>query len=130
MKNNQETKYLHLFLFLQKKLLLKQIDCAITRTTEQTHDLIDKSLKLSPVYSGSIQSRGPRYCPSIEDKVYKFPDRHSHQIFLEPEGLSSELVYPNGISTALPEEVQIKMLKTIPGLEESKNIRLWLCNRI
>ena len=108
------------FSFLTKEITLKQIDCAITRTTEQTHDLIDKSLKLSPVYSGSIQSRGPRYCPSIEDKVYKFPDRHSHQIFLEPEGLSSELVYPNGISTALPEEVQIKMLKTIPGLEESK----------
>ena len=108
------------FSFLTKEITLKQIDCAITRTTEQTHDLIDKSLNLSPVYSGSIQSRGPRYCPSIEDKVYKFPDRHSHQIFLEPEGLSSELVYPNGISTALPEEVQIKMLKTIPGLEESK----------
>ena len=108
------------FSFLTKEITLKQIDCAITRTTEQTHYLIDKSLKLSPVYSGSIQSRGPRYCPSIEDKVYKFPDRHSHQIFLEPEGLSSELVYPNGISTALPKEVQIKMLKTIPGLEESK----------
>ena len=108
------------FSFLTKEITLKQIECAITRTTEQTHDLINKSLELSPVYSGSIQSRGPRYCPSIEDKVYKFPDRHSHQIFLEPEGLSSELVYPNGISTALPEEVQIKMLKTIPGLEESK----------
>ena len=108
------------FSFLTKEITLKQIDCAITRTTEQTHYLIDKSIKLSPVYSGSIQSRGPRYCPSIEDKVYKFPDRHSHQIFLEPEGLSSELVYPNGISTALPKEVQIKMLKTIPGLEESK----------
>ena len=108
------------FSFLTKQINQKQIDCAITRTTEKTHDLINKSLKLSPVYSGSIESAGPRYCPSIEDKIFKFPDRNSHQIFLEPEGLNSELVYPNGISTALPEEVQIKMLKTIPGLEESK----------
>ena len=108
------------FSFLTKQINLKQIDCAITRTTEKTHDLINKSLKLSPVYSGSIESAGPRYCPSIEDKIFKFPERNSHQIFLEPEGLNSELVYPNGISTALPEEVQIKMLKTIPGLEESK----------
>ena len=108
------------FSFLTKQINLKQIDCAITRTTAKTHDLINKSLKLSPVYSGSIESAGPRYCPSIEDKIFKFPERNSHQIFLEPEGLNSELVYPNGISTALPEEVQIKMLKTIPGLEESK----------
>ena len=108
------------FSFLTKQINQKQIDCAITRTTEKTHDLINKSLKLSPVYSGSIESAGPRYCPSIEDKIFKFPERNSHQIFLEPEGLNSELVYPNGISTALPEEVQIKMLKTIPGLEESK----------
>ncbi len=108
------------FSFLTKQINQKQIDCAITRTTEKTHDLINKSLKLSPVYSGSIESAGPRYCPSIEDKIFKFPDRNSHQIFLEPEGLNSKLVYPNGISTALPEEVQIKMLKTIPGLEESK----------
>ena len=108
------------FSFLTKQINVKQIDCAITRTTEKTHDLINKSLKLSPVYSGSIESKGPRYCPSIEDKIFKFPERNSHQIFLEPEGLNSELVYPNGISTALPEEVQIKMLKTIPGLEEAK----------
>ena len=108
------------FSFLTKQINVKQIDCAISRTTEKTHDLINKSLKLSPVYSGSIESAGPRYCPSIEDKIFKFPERNSHQIFLEPEGLNSELVYPNGISTALPEEVQIKMLKTIPGLEESK----------
>ena len=108
------------FSFLTKQINQKQIDCAITRTTKKTHDLINNSLKLSPVYSGSIESAGPRYCPSIEDKIFKFPDRNSHQIFLEPEGLNSELVYPNGISTALPEEVQIKMLKTIPGLEDSK----------
>ena len=108
------------FSFLTKQINQEQIDCAITRTTKKTHDLINNSLKLSPVYSGSIESAGPRYCPSIEDKIFKFPDRNSHQIFLEPEGLNSELVYPNGISTALPEEVQIKMLKTIPGLEDSK----------
>ena len=82
------------FSFLTKQINQKQIDCAITRTTEKTHDLINKSLKLSPVYSGSIESAGPRYCPSIEDKIFKFPDRKSHQIFLEPEGLNSELVYP------------------------------------
>ena len=107
------------FSFLTKEISLEQINCAITRTTEKTHSLISKSLKLSPVYSGSIESKGPRYCPSIEDKIHKFPDRISHQIFLEPEGLKSKLVYPNGISTSLPEEIQIEMLKTIPGLERA-----------
>ena len=108
------------FSFITKKILQKQINCAITRTTEATHELIEKSIKLSPVYSGSIKSSGPRYCPSIEDKVYKFSDRKSHQIFLEPEGLDSPLVYPNGISTALPKEIQVEMLKTIPGLEKAE----------
>ena len=108
------------FSFITKKITQKQIDCSITRTTEATHELIEKSIELSPVYSGSIKSTGPRYCPSIEDKVFKFPDRKSHQIFLEPEGLDSPLVYPNGISTALPEEIQLQMLKTIPGLEKAK----------
>ena len=108
------------FSFITKKILQKQINCAITRTTEATHKLIEKSIKLSPVYSGSIKSSGPRYCPSIEDKVYKFSDRKSHQIFLEPEGLDSPLVYPNGISTALPKEIQVEMLKTIPGLEKAE----------
>ena len=108
------------FSFITKKILQKQINCAITRTTEATHELIEKSIKLSPVYSGSIKSSGPRYCPSIEDKVYKFSDRKSHQIFLEPEGLDSPLVYPNGISTALPKEIQVEMVKTIPGLEKAK----------
>ena len=108
------------FSFITKEILQKQINCAITRTTEATHELIEKSIKLSPVYSGSIKSSGPRYCPSIEDKVYKFSDRKSHQIFLEPEGLDSPLVYPNGISTALPKEIQVEMLKTIPGLEKAE----------
>ena len=108
------------FSFITKEILQKQINCAITRTTEATHELIEKSIKLSPVYSGSIKSSGPRYCPSIEDKFYKFSDRKSHQIFLEPEGLDSPLVYPNGISTALPKEIQVEMLKTIPGLEKAK----------
>ena len=108
------------FSFITKKILQKQINCAITRTTEATHKLIEKSIKLSPVYSGSIKSSGPRYCPSIEDKIYKFSDRKSHQIFLEPEGLDSPLVYPNGISTALPKEIQVEMLKTIPGLEKAE----------
>ncbi len=108
------------FSFITEKIIQKQIDCAITRTTEETHKLIEKSIKLSPVYSGSIKSSGPRYCPSIEDKVFKFSDKKSHQIFLEPEGLDSPLVYPNGISTALPKEIQLEMLKTIPGLEKAE----------
>ena len=108
------------FSFMTKKIVQKQIECAITRTTEETHKLIEKSIKLSPVYSGSITSSGPRYCPSIEDKVHRFSERKSHQVFLEPEGLDSLLVYPNGISTALPENIQIKMLKTIPGLEKAE----------
>ena len=108
------------FSFITNKIVQKQIDCAITRTTQETHELIEKSIKLSPVYSGSIKSFGPRYCPSIEDKVFKFSDRKSHQVFLEPEGLDSPLVYPNGISTALPKEIQVKMLKTIPGLEKAE----------
>ena len=101
------------FSFITEKILQKQINCAITRTTEATHKLIERSIKLSPVYSGSIKSSGPRYCPSIEDKVFKFSDRKSHQIFLEPEGLDSLIVYPNGISTALPKDIQIKMFPYI-----------------
>ena len=108
------------FSFLNKNITQKQIDCALTRTTENTHEIINESIKLSPVYSGSIKSLGPRYCPSIEDKVFRFAERKTHQIFLEPEGLKSNLVYPNGISTALPKEIQEKMLKTIPGLEQAQ----------
>jgi tRNA uridine 5-carboxymethylaminomethyl modification enzyme len=96
-----------------------QIDCGITRTTPATHDVVRANLGRSAMYSGSIQGIGPRYCPSIEDKIVKFGDRDGHQIFLEPEGLDDDTVYPNGISTSLPEDVQLDLLKTIPGLERA-----------
>jgi tRNA uridine 5-carboxymethylaminomethyl modification enzyme len=100
-----------------------QISCGITRTTLATHDLIRANLHRSPMYSGQIEGRGPRYCPSIEDKVGRFGDRDGHQIFLEPEGLDDDTVYPNGISTSLPEDVQLGVLKTIPGLERAVMLR-------
>ena len=96
-----------------------QIHCGITRTTTRTHDLIRANLGRSAMYSGSIEGVGPRYCPSIEDKIVKFGDREGHKIFLEPEGLDDDTVYPNGISTSLPEDVQLDILKTIPGLERA-----------
>lgn len=96
-----------------------QIHCGITRTTGATHELIRANLGRSAMYSGSIEGVGPRYCPSIEDKIVKFGDREGHQIFLEPEGLDDDTVYPNGISTSLPEDVQLDILKTIPGLERA-----------
>ncbi|RWM66148.1 tRNA uridine-5-carboxymethylaminomethyl(34) synthesis enzyme MnmG [Mesorhizobium sp.] len=96
-----------------------QIHCGITRTTAATHELIRANLSRSAMYSGSIEGVGPRYCPSIEDKIVKFGDREGHQIFLEPEGLDDDTVYPNGISTSLPEDVQLDILKTIPGLEHA-----------
>jgi tRNA uridine 5-carboxymethylaminomethyl modification enzyme len=95
---------------------LPQISCAITRTNAQTHDIIRSALDRSPLFSGAIGVAGPRYCPSIEDKVHRFGDRDGHQIFLEPEGLDNALVYPNGISTSLPIDVQREMITTIPGL--------------
>jgi tRNA uridine 5-carboxymethylaminomethyl modification enzyme len=107
------------FSFLTSKITTPQIACGITRTTLATHDVIRANLHRSPMYSGQIASTGPRYCPSIEDKVSRFADRESHQIFLEPEGLRSNLVYPNGISTSLPQDVQLALLKTIPGLEKA-----------
>ncbi|BAF90707.1 glucose-inhibited division protein A subfamily [Azorhizobium caulinodans ORS 571] len=94
-----------------------QVSCGITRTTQATHDVIRANLSRSAMYSGRIESTGPRYCPSIEDKVVRFGDRDGHQIFLEPEGLDDPTVYPNGISTSLPEDVQLAVLATIPGLE-------------
>lgn len=100
-----------------------QIECGITRTTAKTHDVIRENLHRSAMYSGSIEGIGPRYCPSIEDKIVKFGDREGHQIFLEPEGLDDKTVYPNGISTSLPEEVQLEILKTIPGLERAAMLR-------
>jgi tRNA uridine 5-carboxymethylaminomethyl modification enzyme len=100
-----------------------QIACGITRTTPATHDVIRANVHRSPMYSGQIESRGPRYCPSIEDKIVRFGDRDGHQIFLEPEGLDDPTVYPNGISTSLPEDVQLALLATIPGLEHVKMVR-------
>ncbi|MGO4706577.1 tRNA uridine-5-carboxymethylaminomethyl(34) synthesis enzyme MnmG [Microvirga sp. 2MCAF38] len=105
------------FSFLTEKITVPQIECGITRTTLAGHDLIRANLHRAPMYSGDILSRGPRYCPSIEDKVVRFGDRDSHQIFLEPEGLDDITVYPNGISTSLPEDVQKGLLGAIPGLE-------------
>ncbi len=105
------------FSYMNKKINVQQIACGITRTNNATHNIISKNINLSPVFSGSIQGSGPRYCPSIEDKVIRFNEKKSHQIFLEPEGLDSSLVYPNGISTSLPKKVQKEFLKTINGLE-------------
>ncbi|MFL2818392.1 MAG: tRNA uridine-5-carboxymethylaminomethyl(34) synthesis enzyme MnmG [Candidatus Puniceispirillales bacterium] len=107
------------FSYMNSKINVPQINCGITRTNEATHNIILNNINLSPVFSGSIQGSGPRYCPSIEDKVHRFNDKDSHQIFLEPEGLDSPLVYPNGISTSLPKEVQDAFLKTIKGLERA-----------
>jgi tRNA uridine 5-carboxymethylaminomethyl modification enzyme len=107
------------FSFLTRAITTPQIACGITRTTLQTHEVIRANLHRSPMYSGQIASTGPRYCPSIEDKVSRFADRESHQIFLEPEGLNDNLVYPNGISTSLPQDVQLALLETIPGLEKA-----------
>jgi len=107
------------FSFLTKKITTPQIACGITRTTLATHAMIRANLHRSPMYSGQIASTGPRYCPSIEDKVSRFADRESHQIFLEPEGLNDNIVYPNGISTSLPQDVQLALLATIPGLEKA-----------
>ncbi|MBK1637530.1 tRNA uridine-5-carboxymethylaminomethyl(34) synthesis enzyme MnmG [Rhodothalassium salexigens] len=105
------------FSFLTERVTVPQLPCHITRTTAETHAVIRANLDRSPLYSGQIESTGPRYCPSIEDKVVRFADRDSHQIFLEPEGLDDHTVYPNGISTSLPEDVQQALLSTIPGLE-------------
>ena len=111
------------FSFLTKKILTKQISCRITYTNEAVHKIISKNIKRSAMYSGNIKGVGPRYCPSIEDKVVKFSDKHRHQIFLEPEGLNDNTIYPNGISTSLPEDVQAEILNKINGLEHVKIIR-------
>lgn len=108
------------FSFMTKKIHVPQIACGVTWSTPQTHEIIAENINQSAVYSGAIAGRGPRYCPSIEDKVHRFPDRTRHQIFLEPEGLDDDTVYPNGISSSLPEAVQEAFLKTIPGLEKAK----------
>ena len=111
------------FSFLTNKTLNKQISCSITYTNENVHKIISKNIKRSAMYSGSIQGVGPRYCPSIEDKVKKFADKQRHQIFLEPEGLNDHTIYPNGISTSLPPDIQHEICSKISGLEQVKIIR-------
>jgi tRNA uridine 5-carboxymethylaminomethyl modification enzyme len=111
------------FSVMTETITTPQIQCGITRTTPATHEVIRANVHRSPMYSGQITSTGPRYCPSIEDKIVRFGDRDGHQIFLEPEGLDDTTVYPNGISTSLPEEVQLAILATIPGLERTRMVR-------
>lgn len=106
------------FSFMTDRITTPQIACAITRTTSKTHEIIRENIHRSAMYSGQIEGVGPRYCPSIEDKINRFGDRDGHQIFLEPEGLDDDTVYPNGISTSLPEEVQDAFIRSIPGLED------------
>jgi tRNA uridine 5-carboxymethylaminomethyl modification enzyme len=113
----------HAFSVLTERISNPQIQCGITRTVPATHEIIRANVHRSPMYSGQIESRGPRYCPSIEDKIVKFGERDGHQIFLEPEGLDDHTVYPNGISTSLPEDVQRALVATIPGLENAQFIR-------
>ena len=108
------------FSTLTNQITVPQIECGITRTTADTHRIIADSIHLSAVYSGQISGQGPRYCPSIEDKVQRFADKTSHQLFLEPEGLDDFTVYPNGISTSLPRDVQDALVASIPGLETAK----------
>ncbi len=111
------------FSMLTGRIANRQVECGITRTTAATHAIIRANVHRSPMYSGQIKSRGPRYCPSIEDKIVRFGERDGHQIFLEPEGLDDTTVYPNGISTSLPEDVQAALIATIPGLERARIVR-------
>ena len=108
---------------MTKSVEVPQVDCYITHTTEKTHEIIRANLDQSAMYSGQIEGVGPRYCPSIEDKIVRFSNKTSHQIFLEPEGLNDTTIYPNGVSTSLPQAVQEKWIKTIPGLENAKIIK-------
>ena len=111
------------FSMLTERIANRQVECGITRTTAATHTIIRGNVHRSPMYSGQIKSRGPRYCPSIEDKIVRFGERDGHQIFLEPEGLDDTTIYPNGISTSLPEDVQAALIATIPGLERARVVR-------
>jgi len=121
MQKPDETPYA--FSYLTRRIENRQIDCGITRTTQRTHQLIRDNLHRSALYGGRIEGTGPRYCPSIEDKIVRFGDREGHQIFLEPEGLDDDTVYPNGLSTSLPEDVQVAFLRSIPGLEAVRIIK-------
>jgi tRNA uridine 5-carboxymethylaminomethyl modification enzyme len=105
---------------MNDKILVPQISCYMTYTSEKTHNVIRENIHRSPMYSGQIQSRGPRYCPSIEDKIMRFADKDRHQIFLEPEGLDDSTIYPNGISTSLPTDVQDAIIRSIAGLEKAE----------
>ena len=111
------------FSFLNERITTPQISCFITHTTAHTHQIIAANISRSPLYSGQITGTGPRYCPSIEDKIHRFKDKEQHQIFLEPEGLDDDTVYPNGISTSLPEDVQAAFIHSMPGLENVRIIR-------
>jgi tRNA uridine 5-carboxymethylaminomethyl modification enzyme len=108
---------------LDEGVSVPQLACAIARTNERTHEIIRLNFDRSPLFAGAIEGRGPRYCPSIEDKVKRFADRESHHIFLEPEGLDDALVYPNGISTSLPAEVQLEVVRSMAGLERAEIVR-------
>ena len=112
-----------MFSFLSEGPAVRQVACGITRTNERTHDIVRDNLERSAMYGGRIGGTGPRYCPSIEDKIVRFPDRPSHQVFLEPEGLDDPTVYPNGISTSLPEDIQKEYVRTIRGLENATIMR-------
>ncbi|EEV8470130.1 tRNA uridine-5-carboxymethylaminomethyl(34) synthesis enzyme MnmG, partial [Escherichia coli] len=101
----------------------RQINCYITHTNERTHDIIRSGLDRSPMYSGVIEGIGPRYCPSIEDKIHRFADKDSHQIFIEPEGLTTHELYPNGISTSLPFDIQLALVRSMKGLENAHILR-------
>src|SRR5207342_3362381 len=111
------------FSFRTKKITQKQVPCFIAFTTPETHRIIAENVHRSPMYSGQIKSIGPRYCPSIEDKIVKFPDKTTHQLFLEPEGLNTHEIYVNGMSTSLPIDVQQAIVKSIPGLENAEMLR-------
>jgi tRNA uridine 5-carboxymethylaminomethyl modification enzyme len=111
------------FSFANERITQRQVPCHITYTNEHTHEIIRSAVHLSPMYSGVIKSRGPRYCPSIEDKIIRFADKKRHQIFLEPEGLTTTEVYPNGLSTSLPLDVQIEMVRSIDGLADAEIMR-------
>ena len=113
----------YFFSFLTTKAINKQISCGMTYTNDAVHKIISDNISRSAMYSGNIKGVGPRYCPSIEDKIVKFKEKQKHQIFLEPEGLDDHTVYPNGISTSLPEDVQLKILAKIKGLEDVKMVR-------
>ncbi len=108
------------FSMMTDEIRVPQVPCYITRTDKVMHQIIEDNLHLSAMYSGQIDSKGPRYCPSIEDKIVRFKDRDSHQIFLEPEGLDDHTIYPNGLSTSLPEAVQEKFIRALPGLENAE----------